>query len=509
MEKKPVLIAENVSKYFSGVCALNNVSVTINEGEIRCLAGENGCGKSTFVKIISGVHVPETGKITIASKVYDHLTPIQAINEGIQVIYQDLSLFNRLSVAENIAMNKLVYENKKIVDWKAVRQIASEELNRIGIDLDLNTPVGDLSIANRQLVAICRALSLNAKVLFMDEPTTALTKKEVDRLLSIVLELKKKGLSVVFISHKLNEVFEVADTITIFRDAKKIGDFETSELNEKSLSYYMTGREVEYLHYKREEAQNNDTLLEVKNLTKEGNYKDVSFSIRKGDILGITGLLGAGRTELALSLFGLNKPDKGEIYIEGRKTEISSPHDALHNGIALLPEDRSTQGLFLKQTLKRNISSTVLDSLKGHFGFIDNEKQTKVATDAIYGMGVNTKNIEMLAKNLSGGNQQKVVIGKWMVRDPKIFILDTPTVGVDIGSKAEIYEKIHAFAHKGMGIILISDELEEIIPNVNKLLVMYNGDVIGVYGEEELSRPDIKEALAEQINNPSKTQNAV
>lgn len=501
--KKPVLIAENISKSFISVKALDDVSVTINEGEIRCLAGENGSGKSTFVKVISGVHAPDAGKITIGNTQYSKLTPITAIKEGVQVIYQDLSLFSHLTVAENIAMNKMVYNRKKLVSRQYMMDTAVSQLERIHVDLDLSQTVGNLSIANRQLVAICRALALNAKILFMDEPTTALTKREVDRLLTIVRDLKDKGLAVVFISHKLNEIFEVADSITVFRNGKKVGDFEASELNTKSLSYHITGREIEYPRYRRE-LKDDNKLLEVRNLSKKGNFENVNFSIRKGDILGITGLLGSGRTELALSLFGLNRAESGEIVVEGRKVNIRSPKDALDLGIALLPEDRHTQGLFLNQSIKNNISSTILDNIKKRLGFIDAKKQEVTANKSVNSLNVNNKNIETPVKNLSGGNQQKIVVGKWVVTEPKIFILDTPTVGVDIGSKAEIYEKIHSFARQGMGVILISDEIDEVLANANKVLIMYDKKVIDYIEEDRLASPDIGKDIFEIINNPYK-----
>lgn len=501
--QKPILIAENITKNFEGVRALNNVSIKINEGEIMCLAGQNGCGKSTIVKIIAGVYTPDEGTITIDGKKYNKLNPITAINEGIQVIYQDLSLFQHLTVAENIAMNKMIYDKKRFINWKEIREIAQKQLDEIGVNIDLDTPIRNISIANRQLVAICRALSLDAKILFMDEPTTALTKKEVNRLLSIVMELKKKGISVVFISHKLNEIFEISDRITILRDGNKVGDFNASELNPKSLSYYMTGREVEYPRYERTYSDDSK-ILEVKNLNKAGMYKNINFSIRKGDILGITGLLGSGRTEIALSLFGLNPPDSGEILIENKVVKINSPNDAMKYGIALLPEDRHSQGLFLQQSVKTNITSTILDKIKGKIGVINSKKQKNIATDTVYNMDVNNKNVNIEVKKLSGGNQQKVVIGKWIVTDPKLFILDTPTVGVDIGSKAEIYEKIHNYANNGMGIIIISDEIEEILANANKVLVMHDGEIIKYLDEDDLKKEDVQKRIFELINNPDK-----
>jgi simple sugar transport system ATP-binding protein len=496
-----LLLAKNISKSFDGVQALKNVSIEIEKGKIKCLAGENGCGKSTLVKILSGVYTPDEGEITIAGKKYSSLTPITAIEEGIQVIYQDLSLFSHMTVAENIAMNKMLYSKKKLVNWDEINRIAKEQLEKIGATLDLQTPIRNLSIANRQLVAICRALSLEAKILFMDEPTAALTKKEVDRLLSIVLGLKEKGISVVFISHKLNEVFQISDSITVIRDGNKIGDFTSDELNPKSLSYYMTGREIGYKRYKKTNDDSSN-ILEVKNLSKKGMFEDINFTVNKGDILGITGLLGSGRTEIALSLFGLNPPDSGEVLIENKPVKLSSPAEAMKHGIALLPEDRLSQGLFLESSTKTNITVTILDKLKSSLGIVDKNKEKEISINAVKNVNVNNKNIDLHVKKLSGGNQQKIVLGKWMVTDPKLFILDTPTVGVDIGSKSEIYEKIQESAANGMGIIIISDEIEEILANCNKAIIMHEGKIVEYLDEKGLNDEDAQDRIFNIINNP-------
>lgn len=501
---QPILTAKNISKSFIGVRALQDVSLSIQQGEIRCLVGENGSGKSTFVKVIAGVVVPDAGEIILNNNIYQKLTPIGAIHEGVQVIYQDMALFPQMTVAENIAMNKMIALHRRIVNWKEIYQTAEEQLQLIGISLDLQAPVGSLSVANRQLVAICRALSLNAKILFMDEPTTALTKKEVDRLLAIVMDLKSKGLSVVFISHKLKEIFEVADAITIFRDGKKVGDFDSKELDHQRLTYHMTGREVKYPRYERtwdDEA----ALFEVRNLTKRGNYYNINFSVRPGDIFGITGLLGSGRTELALSLFGLNPPDAGEILLQGKACAIKSPGYAIEQGIALLPEDRQTEGLFLKKSIRENVSSTILDRLKTKIGFVNQKTQGEIVGASVKKLRIATPGIETPARNLSGGNQQKTVLAKWMVTGPQLFILDTPTVGVDVGSKAEIYEQIHGFASQGMGVILISDELEEILANCNKVLIMYDGQAVGILEEDDLEKEDIGERILTMMSSPKAT----
>lgn len=355
---KNIVVAEHICKSYVGVQALDDVSITIKEGEIKCLAGENGCGKSTFVKIIAGVEQPTSGTIQINGKDMTKHNTKEAINEGIQVIFQDLSLFDAMTVAENIAMNKLVKEGKSLTNRKEIEKIAKDALKLIGVDIPLEEQIQELSIANRQLIAICRALALDAKLLFMDEPTTALTKNEVDSLLNIVLGLKKRGIAVVFISHKLDEVMRIADSITVIRDGHKVGDFNASDIDEKKLAYYMTGRDVVYKKYERN-CTDDSKLLEVKNLSKKGNYENISLDVRKGDILGITGLLGAGRTELALSIFGLNKPDGGEIYVEGKKAAINSPEDAIDLGIGLVPEERGVQGLFLQKSVNENVAAAI------------------------------------------------------------------------------------------------------------------------------------------------------
>lgn len=481
---EPILSASNISKSFIGVRALNNIDITINAGEIHCLAGENGCGKSTLVKCISGVYTPDEGTIQIEGQTCGSMTPIEAMNHGIQVIYQDLSLFQHMTVAENIAISKLKFENTKIINWKTIKAIAKEQLDKIGVTMDLDETVGEISMANKQMVAICRALAQNAKILFMDEPTTALTKTEVSHLMKVMLELKKKGLAIVFISHKLDEVFEVADKITIFRNGNKIGDFNSSDLDEKSLSYYMTGREIEYPRYHRT-YKDNTPILSVEHLTRKGQYEDMSLTVRPGDIIGLTGLLGSGRTELAMSLFGLNKTQAGVIKVNGKEVDINSPMVAKKYGIALLPEDRSREGLFIERKIKENISAPIIDTICRK-GIVNRKKENEIAEKYVEELKVRTPSIETVVGTLSGGNQQKVVISKWIATSPKVFIMDTPTVGIDIGSKAEIYEQIHKFADEGMAIILISDEIQEVMANCNRVLVMAHGKCVVELSEEDL-----------------------
>ncbi len=497
-----MLRAEHICKAFVGVQALNDVSLVINSGEIHCLAGENGSGKSTFVKTVSGVYAPDAGTIALNGHVYARLTPNQAMHEGVQVIYQDLSLFDHMTVAENIAISHLRQLGRKTVNWSEVFKIAEQQTRRIGVTLDLNATIRETPMANRQLTAICRALAQNAKILFMDEPTTALTRQEVDNLLNVARELKQKGLAIVFISHKLDEVFAVADKITIFRDGHKVGDFASSELDRKTLAYQMTGRDVEYPRYRRS-IRDDAVLMELRGLTKPGHYEDISFQIRKGDILGVTGLLGSGRTELALSLFGLNPPSKGEVLFEGKPADIRSPKHAKKIGIALLPEDRATQGMFRERSIRENLSSAMVDDISPG-GLLDRTREEALAEDGVKRLRVRTPSVETLIGSLSGGNQQKGVVAKWIGTKPKLFIMDSPTVGVDIGSKAEIYEIIQSFAAEGMAIILITDEIEELLSNANRVMIMAGHRAAALLDEEELGKPGVERQIAELIGGATR-----
>ncbi len=504
MSKEQLLKLEKINKYFTGVHALKNIDLQLNKGEVHCLAGENGSGKSTLVKIAAGVYTPSSGKILINNHEYTKLSPQQAMEEGIQVIYQDLSLFNHLTIAENIAINKINHQ-KGLVSKKRINEIAYEQLEKIGVTLDINATVRESSMGNRQIAAICRALAMDAKILFMDEPTTALTKQEVDKLLEIVLDLKGQGLSIVFISHKLDEVLKVSDKITVFRDGNFVGSFAADEITQKQLSFYMTGKDILYPKYNNEN-KDQKPLLEVKNL-KGNKFNDISLQLNKGDILGLIGLLGSGRTEFALSLFGLNPASSGEIVINDKKVKVSSAKDAKDLKIALLPEDRSTQGLFLEKTVCENITSSVIDNLtesKTHL--FDWEKERIIANEYVKNLNIKTPTILTNIGNLSGGNQQKAVIAKWILTHPQIFIMDSPTVGIDIGSKAEIYQTIQDLARDGVGIILISDEVEEILTNSNKVAVFSKQEIVKVLCDEELKNKDIEKKLNYLVSTGGKVK---
>lgn len=491
---------QNISKLYAGVQALDNVSMSIGQGEIHCLVGENGSGKSTLIKIIAGVVKPDGGEIIIHGKSYKNLRPIDSINEGIQVIYQDLSLFPNLSVAENISLNQLVEEKKKIINWKEVRDIASSVLLTIKKELDLNEKVENISIANKQLVAICRALIRDAKLIIMDEPTTAITKKEIDKLLSVIVDLKERGISTLFVSHKLSEVLQIAEKVTILRDGKKVGDYNARELDYDSISFYMSGKKIDHSVFNYQQGSDQKTLLEIKNLTKQGQFKDISFQLKPGEIIGMIGSLGSGRTEVALSLFGLNKPDSGTIFINEKPVKINSPQKAISLGLCYLPEDRLNQGLFLRQSIQNNVVVTNLKRLLGKSRLLNNSKKYQYAKMWIDELNVNVPSLEVAVQALSGGNQQRVVIAKWLATDPKVFILDSPTVGIDVNSKSNIHNLIRQLAQKGIGVIMISDEVPEIVRNCNRILVMAEGRIV-----QEVNTVDITEdELFDLVSSNSK-----
>jgi simple sugar transport system ATP-binding protein len=472
------LEVRSISKAYAGVQALKDVSLSIGAGEVHCLVGENGSGKSTLIKCIGGVVTPDSGQILIDGKSYEHLQAIESIRAGVQIIYQDLSLYPNVSVAENISLNQFVERRASFINWKEVRDIAARGLAEIGEQIDLDARVEDLSVAKRQIVAITRSLTQGAKLIIMDEPTSAITRDDVDHLFTVINKLKKKGIAILFISHKLSEVFEIADMVTIIRDGQKVGDYKASELDDKKLTFLMTGRTIDYSAYRfPAEKRQGAPILEVRGLSRRGHFKDVSFSLWPGEILGLTGLIGSGRTELALSLFGLNPPDAGEVLWNGAPVHIRSPRDAVRLGIGYLPEDRLTQGLFTVQSIGDNIVITILKKLLGFLRLLDPARVRKAQDDWVHELAIKTPSAAVSALSLSGGNQQRVVLAKWLATQPKVFILDGPTIGIDISSKSNIHEIIRSLAEKGMAIIIISDEIPEILHNCNRVLVMREGEL--------------------------------
>lgn len=483
-----LLRAIDIHKYFAGVRALDGVTLEIKPGEIHCLAGENGCGKSTLIKVISGVYQRDSGTIEFDGETLNKITPIDAIMKGIQVIYQDFSIFPNLTVMENLAINAQLAAKKKIVNWKNMRKIAEEAIEKINFKVDLDAQLGTLSVAEKQMVAICRALMFNARLIIMDEPTTALTKKEVQALFKIILKLKAEGIAILFVSHKLDEVFEISERFTVFRSGKLIKTGYTSELDDKKFSYYMTGREFDvqtFVPAKTTEAP----VLEVKDLSLEGSFENISFSVKGGEILGITGLLDSGRTELALSLFGITPATSGEIVIHGKPVKITSPQIAMENKIGFVPEDRLSEGLFLPRSIGDNIIISEIDNLTNGI-LMDKDKCKEEVRRWVEELAIATPDPDNAASTLSGGNQQRIVLAKWLACNPDILILNGPTVGVDIGSKHDIHAILQDLANKGMAIIIISDDLPEIMQNCSRVQILKYGRTAG-----ELSTQDITESM--------------
>ncbi len=472
-----LLQLSHISKHFAGVRALAEVDFEIRRGELHCLAGENGSGKSTLIKIISGTEQPDPGgRIEIDGQEFPRLSSRLSIAQGVQVIYQDLSLFPNLSVAENIALNRIVEQRRKFFRRREARRIAGEALETIGARIGLNEPVSDLSLADQQLVAICRALMAQARLLIMDEPTTALTHREVDTLFAVVRELQERGLSVLFVSHKMDEVFEVADRVTVLRDGKKVGTFPASELTVQSFTMHMSGSALTPSPLPSLE-QAGAPRLSVSGLTKNESFADVSFEIFPGEIVGLTGLLGSGRTELAMSLFGLNPADRGSVAIDGKPVQLDSVPHAVREGVAYVPEDRVKQGLVMSQSLTNNVALTTLQDARASFGL--HPRQLGAAAQGWKTrLGVKADTVDIPLETLSGGNQQKVVLAKWLAVQPKVLILDGPTVGIDIAAKAAIYQLIRELAATGLSILLISDELPEVLHNCHRLLLMARGRLL-------------------------------
>ena len=501
----PVLAVRHVSKSFAGVRALVDIDLEIAPGEIHCLAGENGSGKSTLIKVISGVHTPEEGSVAIAGREYTHLTPSAAIDAGVRVIYQDFSVFPNLSVMENIALGSEVAAGRRLVNRSRMREVAREAVAKIGFQVDLDELVGNLSVADKQLVAISRALMGDAKLIIMDEPTTALTKKEVCALFDIVADLQSRGIAIVFVSHKLEEVFEIAQRFTILRSGRKVITCPKEDLDRASFARHMTGRDFDEAPY-RTGYIDADPVLEVREATVAGAFENASLSVRPGEILGITGLLGSGRTELALSLFGILPLDSGTVSVAGKDVTLRGVRDAIKAGIAYVPEDRLTEGLFLSRSIGDNITISEMDAFTHYLGFIDKEAIRAEEKRWVERLGVLTPDPDNAVNTLSGGNQQKVVLAKWLATKPSVLILNGPTVGVDIGSKFTIHSILRELAAQGMAIIIISDDIAEVLTNCSTIAIMRAGHLSEPISPDTLTEAELTRLLSEEGAPASSTE---
>jgi rhamnose transport system ATP-binding protein len=493
----PILELQHISKTFPGVRALDDVHFSMEPGEVHALLGENGAGKSTLIKIISGVYRPGTGDIAFNGNKVDIASPRAAQAMGIATIYQELSLYPELSVAENIFMGHAPKNRFGMVNWPKMRAESKAILASLDIhDMDVNRKVGTMTVGNRQRVEIGKALSQNAKVLIMDEPTASLAEADVQRLFSIVRLLRERGVGIIYISHRLEEVFLLADRVTVLRDGQYVGTVKVADTNEQELIGMMVGRTIDTL-FPKLPTEVGEPVLEVRNLWHKPLTRGVSMTVRAGEIVGLAGLVGSGRSELAQTIFGITPADSGEIIINGKPARIKNPGDAMNLGIAYVPEDRGTQGLIRQMKIRENVSMTVLRTL-AHGSFIDRGAEKTLAEKTINQLSIRAYSTEQVVNKLSGGNQQKVVVGKWLAKRPKLLIMDEPTRGIDVGAKAEIHRLMSELAQQGLAVVMISSELPEILGMSDRILVMRGGEFVAEFSREEATQEKIVAAMMRQ-----------
>lgn len=490
--KEKLLELKGVTKTFPGVIALDNVDFRVYKGRIMALAGENGAGKSTLMKVITGIYTKDKGEIVYKGKNINFSGITDSIEAGIGIIHQELNLLPELSIMENIFLGREIVNSIGKIDYKIMKMETLTILKRLGVDYDPYTKVGKLSIAEQQMVEIAKVLSQNAKLIIMDEPTDALTEKETEKLFEIIKELKLSGTGIVYISHRLKEIFEMCDDITIFRDGKYIDEKEVSDIDENQLIELMVGRKLEN-YFPRDEIELGDEILEIKNISNKYVH-DVSFKLKKGEILGISGLVGAGRTELCKTLMGNLKKDSGEIILNRKNLKINSEKEALKQHLFYVSEDRKKDGLILGMSVKENMSLSAIRRFENKFLKINFKKEEKLVDSYISKFKIKTPSMEQLIKNLSGGNQQKTAIGKALMTEPEILILDEPTRGIDVGAKRDIYLLINELKKTGISIILVSSEMPEIIGLSDRILVMSNGKITAEFDRKEVTQKKLMKA---------------
>jgi len=491
MENQPLVRTEHISKRFPGVQALDDVEFEVYPGEIVGLVGENGAGKSTLVKILSGVYAKDQGQIEFQGREVEIRSPQEAQTLGISTIYQEPAVVPALSVAENMFLNREPRRFRALgmVDFGEMKRAAQETLSELGVDISPDRLVKEITVAGQQMVEIAKALSWDARLLIMDEPTSALSGSDVDRLFEIMYQLRSRGVSVVFISHRLEEVLEVVDRVIVMRDGRRVGTLTIAEATKDKIVQLMVGRAVSL--FPKEEAEMGDPVLEVRHLRGKDMVEDVSFTVRRGEIVGLAGLVGAGRTDVARLIFGLEPRVSGQVLIDGQEVDIRSPVDAVRHGLGLVPEDRKIEGLVLKLNVKENITMAILRRLCNWLGMVLGRQQNKIAESYVETLSIETPGLAQLVQNLSGGNQQKVVVAKWLSVQPKVLLMDEPTRGIDVGAKAEVHALMSQLAQDGMGIVMISSELPEILSMSDRIIVMCQGRITGEFQRGEVTQEDI------------------
>ncbi|WP_066048479.1 sugar ABC transporter ATP-binding protein [Robertmurraya korlensis] len=489
MENNYILEMENITKEFPGVKALDNVQLKVRKGTVHALMGENGAGKSTLMKIIIGMYTPDKGRMIFDGTEIKLTNIHDGLDRGISMIHQELSPIPEMTVAENIFLGREPTTFGGFIDRKKLTSMTLDLLKSIGINIDPNLKMKELSIANTQMIEIAKAISFNSKLVIMDEPTSAITEKEVAQLFRVIKSLKEKNVGIIYITHKMSELYEIADDISVFRDGKYIGTERAEKLNKEDLIKMMVGRELTQLFHKPK-SKFGDVVLSVQNLSANGHFQDVSFEVRKGEILGFAGLMGSGRTEILEAIFGLRNPDQGEIHIHGKRVNIKSPQDAVKNHLGFLTEDRKLSGLFLPLGVGDNMITVHIDNYVTK-GFLNKNRIKSDCLKKKEQLLIKTPSLEQAVANLSGGNQQKVLLARWLLKNPDILFLDEPTRGIDVGAKSEFYDLIFDLANQGKAIIVVSSEMVEILGLCDRIAVMHEGHLAG-----ELTR---KEATQELI----------
>lgn len=487
MDNNYILTLKNITKEFPGVKALDDVTINIERGTIHGLVGENGAGKSTLIKVLAGIYQPNKGEIILDGKPCRFNSPIEARRAGISVVHQEIKLAEPLSVAENMFLGNVQLKNG-LVDWKGMRRRAREIVEDLGMDIDINAQVSSLTVAKKQIVEIMHAINNNSRILIMDEPSAVLTDRELEVMFRIVKQLRDKGITIIYISHRLDEIFGLCSNVSVLRDGRHIDTIPVASVDRQGLINMMVGREMGQ-EYPKEVGNVGGTILEVKNLSR-GILQDISFEVKSGEVFGISGLVGAGRTELARAILGIDKPESGEVYVRGKKVHYRTFADAIRDGLGLIPEDRKLQGLVQIMSVKRN---TTLVNMKRvlHAGVISSSLEEKLSKEYADKLHVVTPSMETEVQYLSGGNQQKVVIAKWLFQNSEILFLDEPTRGIDVGAKAEIYRLINRMAKEGKTIIMISSEMPELLGLCDRIMVMHEGHKMGELNAAEATQEKI------------------
>ena len=487
MDNNYILTLKNITKEFPGVKALDDVTINIERGTIHGLVGENGAGKSTLIKVLAGIYQPNEGEIILDGKPCRFNSPIEARRAGISVVHQEIKLAEPLSVAENMFLGNVQLKNG-LVDWKGMRRRAREIVEDLGMDIDINAQVSSLTVAKKQIVEIMHAINNNSRILIMDEPSAVLTDRELEVMFRIVKQLRDKGITIIYISHRLDEIFGLCSNVSVLRDGRHIDTIPVASVDRQGLINMMVGREMGQ-EYPKEVGNVGGTILEVKNLSR-GILQDISFEVKSGEVFGISGLVGAGRTELARAILGIDKPESGEVYVRGKKVHYRTFADAIRDGLGLIPEDRKLQGLVQIMSVKRNTTLVNMKRvLRG--GVISSSLEEKLSKEYADKLHVVTPSMETEVQYLSGGNQQKVVIAKWLFQNSEILFLDEPTRGIDVGAKAEIYRLINQMAKEGKTIIMISSEMPELLGMCDRIMVMHEGHKMGELNAAEATQEKI------------------